>query len=191
MKRTLSAALLLFLPLAAQAADDAGSFRVKGVGLETCRSYLQHQAAKSPAYYVARSWLNGYLTAYNQWVPSSYDIAGNTQLDQLSGWIDEYCKLNPEQRYVTAAARLVEVMEPNRLISKPQVRDTAGGEDSSADLETLQHVQRTLKERGYYQGAVDGIMGARTRAAIAAFQRDANMEPTGRLDAATLTQLLQ
>ncbi len=82
-------------------------------------------------------------------------------------------------------------MEPNRLVSKPQVRDTAGGEDSSADLETLQHAQRTLKERGYYQGAVDGIMGARTRAAIAAFQRDANMEPTGRLDAVTLTQLHQ
>jgi localization factor PodJL len=55
----------------------------------------------------------------------------------------------------------------------------------------MQQVQRSLKERGYYQGAVDGIMGARTRAAIAAFQRDANMEPTGRLDAATLTQLLQ
>jgi len=46
--------------------------------------------------------------------------------------------------------------------------------------------QTLLTRRGYYLGAVDGIEGARTRAAVRRFQADANLPVTGRLDPALI-----
>jgi hypothetical protein len=40
-------------------------------------------------------------------------------------------------------------------------------------------VQRRLARRGYYHGAIDGIVGPGTRSAIAEFQGDHGQEPTG------------
>ena len=50
-------------------------------------------------------------------------------------------------------------------------------------------LQNTLKQRGYTVGDVDGIFGAMTRDAVTAFQRDANLSPTGIADDKTLQTL--
>jgi Putative peptidoglycan binding domain len=39
---------------------------------------------------------------------------------------------------------------------------------SSLDTEQVQRLQQTLKERGHYQGAIDGIVGPKTRSALTA-----------------------
>jgi peptidoglycan hydrolase-like protein with peptidoglycan-binding domain len=52
-------------------------------------------------------------------------------------------------------------------------------------------VQTGLRERGYYTGALDGIAGAGTAAAIAAFERAAGLAPTGRPTEALLAALRQ
>jgi peptidoglycan hydrolase-like protein with peptidoglycan-binding domain len=49
--------------------------------------------------------------------------------------------------------------------------------------------QAELRRRGYYDGAVDGVIGPRTRNAIAAFQDDAGLATTGRLNNSTLSAL--
>ena len=50
-------------------------------------------------------------------------------------------------------------------------------------------VQHLLAARGYYNGAVDGIAGRRTRAAIRRFQRDAGLPVTGVPDQGLLRAL--
>ncbi|MFC7053684.1 peptidoglycan-binding protein [Hansschlegelia quercus] len=45
--------------------------------------------------------------------------------------------------------------------------------------ELVAQVQQALTDIGYYDGAVDGLMGARTGAAIRAFEQAQKMEPTG------------
>lgn len=50
-------------------------------------------------------------------------------------------------------------------------------------------VQIRLAELGYYNGAIDGIVGPRTIQAIRRFQSDHYLEVTGYLDAATLQRL--
>lgn len=42
-----------------------------------------------------------------------------------------------------------------------------------------QTIQRLLRDKGYYDGAIDGIFGDRTRAAIKAFQKDSGAADTG------------
>lgn len=53
----------------------------------------------------------------------------------------------------------------------------------------LTGAQARLAHLGFWCGAVDGVLGPRTRSALRRFQRSAQLEPTGELDAATLAAL--
>jgi len=50
-------------------------------------------------------------------------------------------------------------------------------------------VQSQLAKRGYYRGAIDGVLGDQTEAAIARYQEDNDLSVTGVITAATLQSL--
>lgn len=54
---------------------------------------------------------------------------------------------------------------------------------------TVSAAQRSLQQKGFYKGNIDGNMGPRTRSAIREYQKNSNLNVTGRLDAATLSSL--
>src|SRR5438309_1458722 len=60
---------------------------------------------------------------------------------------------------------------------------------AQADREAVAHVQTQLAQLGYYRGAVDGVWGTESRAAMAAFQRASGLAPTGQPDQASLNAL--
>lgn len=53
----------------------------------------------------------------------------------------------------------------------------------------VKHLQGNLRDKGYYDGQVDGILGPRTRAAIRQYQKTENLPVTGRVDAQTAGKL--
>jgi peptidoglycan hydrolase-like protein with peptidoglycan-binding domain len=53
----------------------------------------------------------------------------------------------------------------------------------------MRETQRALNHRGYDAGPIDGVPGPRTRYALAHFQRDQGIRPTGRLDRRTAAAL--
>lgn len=55
--------------------------------------------------------------------------------------------------------------------------------------EEIKKIQEALKAKGQIQGPIDGIMGAKTRAAIKAFQEASGLKGTGRLDDPTAEKL--
>ena len=57
------------------------------------------------------------------------------------------------------------------------------------DAKTVAQVQKTLNDRGFRTGGVDGRMGPQTQAAIVNFQRSEKLPPTGKLDHQTLVKL--
>jgi peptidoglycan hydrolase-like protein with peptidoglycan-binding domain len=59
----------------------------------------------------------------------------------------------------------------------------------SQDHAAIEHAQKTLKQKGHDPGAVDGVMGPQTTAALRAYQKEQGLEVTGRLDAPTLAKL--
>jgi peptidoglycan hydrolase-like protein with peptidoglycan-binding domain len=59
----------------------------------------------------------------------------------------------------------------------------------SPDRAAVERAQRALKAAGHDPGPVDGVMGARTRAALSAYQKVNGLGETGRLDEATQTKL--
>lgn len=50
-------------------------------------------------------------------------------------------------------------------------------------------VQRELARQGYYQGAIDGVIGPRSRAAIRAYQARNGICVSGQIDSALLRSL--
>ena len=78
-----------------------------------------------------------------------------------------------------AAANAVEI--PNEWL---------GDETSVATSNSIRDVQLILNESGFDAGSPDGVMGDQTRTAIARFQEDNGLEPTGEVDAALVRTLL-
>jgi hypothetical protein len=61
--------------------------------------------------------------------------------------------------------------------------------DQYANNPTVSTVQSQLARRGYYSGAIDGILGDETEDAIARYQEDNDLSVAGTLTAATLQSL--
>ena len=55
--------------------------------------------------------------------------------------------------------------------------------------QVIANVQTALQEQGYYDDAVDGLIGPRTRAALSNFQRDRGLPITAAIDGPTLQAL--
>lgn len=55
--------------------------------------------------------------------------------------------------------------------------------------EAISAAQRRLHDKGFYKGNFDGRMGPETQAAIREYQRNSNLNVTGKLDQATLSRL--
>lgn len=58
-----------------------------------------------------------------------------------------------------------------------------------ADSALVRDIQTELQFRGYYQGALDGVIGPRTREAIILFQTDAGLPATGRVGSGLLADI--
>ncbi len=57
------------------------------------------------------------------------------------------------------------------------------------DRATDVNVQRALARRGYYHGSIDGQIGPQSRRAIASYQQDRGMRPTGSISSGLLRSL--
>jgi len=53
----------------------------------------------------------------------------------------------------------------------------------------VSQVQQRLAQAGYYRGAIDGVIGDRTRSAIRAYERASGLPVDGRIDQALLSRL--
>lgn len=68
-------------------------------------------------------------------------------------------------------------------------KGAAKGQAAAGNKQQLRAVQEVLKERGMYEGEVDGIMGPKTQAALREFQKKEGLQETGRLDQQTMARL--
>jgi hypothetical protein len=63
------------------------------------------------------------------------------------------------------------------------------GYNNFAPGQVIENVQLALRNQRYYPGAIDGLIGPQTRAALAAFQRDRGLIVTSAVDEPTLVAL--
>ena len=60
---------------------------------------------------------------------------------------------------------------------------------TGGNRENVRAAQQALKDKGMDPGAVDGVMGPKTQAALRDYQKKEGLKETGRLDAETMSKL--
>lgn len=109
---------------------------------------------------------------------------------------DEVAKaLRPDQ--LEKARGATELWQPKTLDAKANAVDipkswTEGeGQTASVDMrKAIRNIQAILNKQGYDAGSPDGVMGAKTKTAIAAYQKANGMADTGEVDEALVRSLL-
>lgn len=71
--------------------------------------------------------------------------------------------------------------------SAAPARATVAG--NTLDRGVVRGIQQKLRQNGFYTGAVDGVWGPRTQAALSRFQRSRGIESTGELNPTTISAL--
>ncbi len=173
----------------AHGADEQGQYFVKGLGSLTCEQYLVEMANASPTHVMFRSWLNGYLTAYNTFVANTYDIAPGSNVEGLSNAMASICQNMPEAMFASGAQALADALVPQRQVAMAAA-DSATPPSGSDEMSIID-VQQALRDQGYFDGDVDGLLGPATGAALEAYQRDKGLKVTGMPDTQTMRALSQ
>ena len=93
---------------------------------------------------------------------------------------------------IVAAALFAALLLPAGVASarRPLRHQVTMHEEIELSPGLMKQLQSNLAAAGYLEGSFDGRLDRRTRRALAAFQRDYHMKPTGTLDFATARALL-
>lgn len=188
----LAAGLLvaLMLPSPAGAASEDGQFRVKGIGIETCKEYAQDFADRSQRMALYGSWLAGYVSAINRHRRQTFDAMPWQSVEVLLVFIRNHCAANPELHFAEVANAMIGFFENQSLGEvSPEVEAVAGEHKVVLYEEVLRRAQQALTLAGVYEGAADGVYGPKTKAALEAFQDDRDLPKTGVPDQRTLIEL--
>ena len=97
-------------------------------------------------------------------------------------------RIGPSRAQLTAEGQRIAERSASGFRSQAAapVQAVATAAAPSAGLATA---QRALSKLGYYQGPQDGVTSPALQMAIAAYQRDQNLQPSGALDGDTLSRL--
>ena len=109
---------VLVMSMTAHAKDLDGEYAVFGIGSNSCASFQTvKRTGQGMTEYVV--WTEAYLSAFNLIVPSTYNIAGESNFTQMMNWLGDYCRDNPNELYVNAVAALTVALYPSRLNLAP------------------------------------------------------------------------
>lgn len=88
---------------------DAQELPVLGQGNVACSAWVDRRAGAAAEADTMTAWVLGYLTAFNQYASDPQaDVSGGQEPEELTGWLDAYCRENPDANLYAASAALVE-----------------------------------------------------------------------------------
>ena len=180
---------LLFIQ-SALAADDKGQYGVRGAGLVSCFIFEKERELRSQTYHMIAAWMDGYITARNEYADDTYDTASFESTELISALVSEHCKKHPETSVFTVVNALIKQIAENRLRSPSQKTEIAI-DDRKVLLyeEAVRRMLEKLTKDGFYNGEINNIYSPQAQEAIQAFQKSIGLKPTGFPDQLTLWRL--
>lgn len=164
---------------------------VKGAGLATCEQFSKARKSKSRDYFLYAGWLDGYLSGFNQYHDTTYDITPWQTTELLLGMLGAHCGKVPKDPFFTAVNRMLPILYKYRLIEKGEVlKISKGNKGQLIHKDVLKLAQVSLKQKGFYQGDINGEYNKSVTQALTRFQKHTKIAQTGMPDATTLYALL-
>lgn len=175
----------------ADAADAAGNFAIKGAGAQTCGRLLADLAADGRNLALYGGWIEGYVTAVNQYEPGSFDATPWHSTETLIALLRSACaERPPETRLMDAAVALLQRLAPLRLAeASPLTGLRHGGRVVMIYDAVLAAALRRLAAEGFPTPEDAEGFGSAAAEAFEAFQRARGLPATGLPDQATLLEL--
>jgi hypothetical protein len=108
--------LILIFVLALLATGARADWAVKGEGNFSCPDYVDARQTNTKKLYSSISWVQGFVTGVNYQL--ALDEGSNSFLGQdfpptsMVGWLETYCRENPQDYLSDAAQALVEELQP-------------------------------------------------------------------------------
>lgn len=81
--------LTVIQSMTASAADAEKNYAIWGEGSTSCFSYTKARTAEDDSHF--KSYVRGYLTAFNTLTADTYNITGAMSLPEIMTWLDNYC----------------------------------------------------------------------------------------------------
>lgn len=155
------------------------------IGLGSTLNTLAAEAPSSDVKYVQS------LLAKNGFDPGAIDGVAGASTKNAILRAQKAFGLTPDG---IVGSRTIAALEDGKALdiaTKVDVADTASTSDASTNKasSTVMNLQKLLADRGFYNGAVDGIMGSQTRSAIIAAQKAYNLTTDGVAGPQTLAAL--
>lgn len=180
----------------AQAADGNGLFAVRGIGGQTCQSWIDltsasDEATRRDGVLSLQSWLAGYLSAANRQTAETYDAMPYLDMINVLAIVLNECRTRPEELAETTTSRVIAAFSPSRVTSEsPVITVTDDGVEKAYRQATLGLVQQKLVEKGFLEGEPDGVIGPGTIEALRAYQTETGLPVTGEVSVDTVFNLL-
>jgi len=138
------------------------------------------------------SWMDGYITARNQYAKNTYDIASFESTEFLAALLNEHCKKNPDVIVFSVIQSLTDQFSKNKIKNHSRKVAVVVGERSVLLYqEVIKRIQKKLNQEGFYQGEIKTVFNLQTEKAVKAYQTSIGFKPTGFPDQLTLWRLFE
>ena len=114
------------------AIDSSNRYFAYGLGQRSCEDYVKfrekkleilarkHERYTQEELYeivdkIVEHWIAGFLTAHNLYVSDTYDVVGNSNMDDLKARLEKSCRANSKQYFAEAVVTLVQSLHPQRV----------------------------------------------------------------------------
>ncbi len=186
------AVAVVVIPGVAKAGDASGNYILRGIGAQSCQSFVTAEQTSVEAVRPYVNWMEGYISGINRFQPETFDAAPIISSANVGALVRNLCQLQPDIRFETAVARLMNFFIPYRITAQSQLIEmNVGGADAALRQQTMQWMQEKLAEEGLFAGEANGLFGSDTRAALSAYQQARELPVTGVPDALTIMRFIQ
>lgn len=183
--------LSLVLSDVSMAADNDGKFAAKGAARRVCSDFTQASKDKTSDVLLYGGWVEGYLSAYNQFQPDTYDVMPWQTTELVLIFLRRHCESHPQTKFFDAMSSLISSLFPIRLEQESAIVsvDVNNGQ-SYYYVEILKRAKQRLHAMGHYATEpVYDDFNEQDIKAFADFQTKLGLQATGIPDQLTLSSL--
>jgi hypothetical protein len=182
--------ILSLISLPIMAIDKNNKFAVKGAGAVTCNQYIQAVQKNGTRLIAFSSWVDGYLSFYNQSSVKTFDIAPWQSSKLISKALYRHCSKKPELAFFTAVKYMIDALKDQRLAQASElVRVIDGKQTMYFYKEIIRQMQQSLNKKIGSNLKVNGIFDKKTEVALRKFQKLSGLKLSKVPDQDTLQHL--
>lgn len=167
-------------------------FSIKGIGNLSCTEFIEAKDNEESQYFQFGGWVEGYLSAYNQFSSQIFDVAPWQTTETLAQIVYASCKKETKVQFSTVVVEVARKLSQSLTLAFPSeiVIMKKGNYQVSIPKQILDVVTNKLYEGGWLSKADLHDMEA-IKLALSKYQQDNNLPKTFLPDQFTLWLIIE